>query len=366
MDLDVVVVGAGVVGLAIARELAMAGRDVVVLEAADHIGSGISSRNSEVIHAGIYYPAGSLKARLCVEGRKALYAYAASRGVPHQRCGKLIVATDDAEAERLEGIAGRAQANGVDDMAWMTAEQVHAIEPELRCVAALWSPSTGIIDSHQLMLAYQGEAEDHGASVAFNTPLLGGQAIPGGVLLDVGGQERTQVSARLLINAAGLKAPAIAGALEGFPAEFVPPSFLAKGNYFQLACRSPFSHLVYPIPMPGGLGVHATLDLAGRCRFGPDVEWIETENYDVDPRRADVFYDAVRRYWPGLPDDALTPAYSGIRPKLVGPGGPDADFRVLGPDDHGLAGQIHLFGVESPGLTASLALASMVREKALA
>ena len=351
-------VGAGVVGLAVARALAMAGREVVVLEAEDAIGTHTSSRNSEVIHAGIYYPKGSLKAQSCVEGKTLLYEYCVSHGVPHRRSGKLIVATDAGQLSELEGIQAKAHANGVTDVVWMTREQALALEPELACVAALYSPSTGIIDSHALMLAYLGDAEAHGAMLALKSPLERVEISSRGFVLHVAGSE--PVAARVLVNSAGLRAPSIARRIEGYPSERAPGEFYAKGNYYSLARRSPFSRLVYPVPEPGGLGVHITLDLAGQARFGPDVEWVERIGYDVDPRRAERFYAAIRRYWPGLPDGALLPGYAGIRPKTAGPGAPAPDFEIQGPRAHGIPGLVHLFGIESPGLTASLSLAERV------
>ncbi|WP_370688749.1 NAD(P)/FAD-dependent oxidoreductase [Roseomonas sp. GC11] len=359
--MECIVVGAGVVGLAVARALALAGREVLVLEAADAIGTETSSRNSEVIHAGIYYPRDSLMARFCVEGKQRLYAYCAGRGVPHARCGKLIVATDAEEAGRLAAIQARAAANGVPDLTLLSTAEALALEPALHCTAALLSPSTGIIDSHAYMLALQGDAENAGALFAFNSPVEGGRLLPeGGAELRVGGAEPTTLRARLLINAAGLHAPRLAAALEGMPPAHIPPAYYAKGNYFTLAGRSPFSRLIYPVPVPGGLGTHLTIDLGGQARFGPDVEWVERLDYEVDPRRGDSFYAAIRRYWPGLPEGALQPGYSGIRPKIVAPGQPGQDFRIDGPAAHGQKGLIHLFGIESPGLTASLALAAHV------
>ena len=356
--LDAVVIGAGVVGLAVARALAMAGREVVVLEAEGAIGTHTSSRNSEVIHAGIYYPKGSLKARACIEGKALLYEYCVSHGVPHRRSGKLIVATDENQLGDLEGIQKKAHANGVTDVVWMTRAQALALEPELACVAALYSPSTGIIDSHALMLAYLGDAQAHGAMLALKSPLRGVEVLGDGFVLHVDGSEPFRSS--ILVNSAGLHAPSVAKRMEGYRAQLAPRELYAKGNYYSLARRAPFSRLVYPVPEPGGLGVHVTLDLAGQARFGPDVEWVERIAYDVDPRRAERFYAAIRRYWPGLPDGALLPGYSGIRPKIAGPGEPAADFQLQGPREHGVPGLAHLFGIESPGLTASLALARAV------
>ena len=352
---DCVVIGAGLLGLAVARALALAGREVVILEAEDAIGTHTSSRNSEVIHAGIYYPQGSLKARACVAGRERLYAYCAERGVPHRRCGKLIVAADAAQLDELEAIRRKAHANGVADVARISREEVRALEPDLACVAALHSPSTGIVDSHALMLAYLGDAENAGAMLALKSPLQAARVTPQGIELQVAGAE--PLLARGVVNSAGLRAPSLARRMEGYPAAAAPRELYAKGNYYTLARRAPFTHLVYPVPEPGGLGVHVTLDLGGRARFGPDVEWVDSIDYRVDPARAGRFYAAIRRYWPGLPDDALEPGYAGIRPKISGPGEPAADFVVQGPREHGVPGLVHLYGIESPGLTASLALA---------
>jgi L-2-hydroxyglutarate oxidase LhgO len=356
--LDAVVIGAGVVGLAVARALAMAGREVVILEAEDAIGTHTSARNSEVIHAGIYYPKGSLKARTCVEGKTLLYEYCVSHGVPHKRSGKLIVAADESQLGELRLIQQKAHANGVTDVVCMTRAQAEALEPELSCVAALYSPSTGIIDSHSLMLAYLGDAEAHGAMLALKSPLQRVFVLGGGVELHVEGSDPIQSA--ILVNCAGLSAPTVARKVHGYPENLAPREFYAKGNYYSLARRSPFSRLVYPVPEPGGLGVHVTLDLAGQARFGPDVEWVERIGYDVDPRRAERFYAAIRRYWPGLPDGALLPGYAGIRPKTAGPGEPAPDFHIQGPREHGVPGLVHLFGIESPGLTASLSLAALV------
>jgi L-2-hydroxyglutarate oxidase LhgO len=353
-----VVIGAGVVGLAVARALALSGREVVILEAEDAIGTHTSSRNSEVIHAGIYYPKGSLKASTCVAGKHLLYDYCASHGVPHRRCGKLIVATDDRQIEELSSIRAKAHANSVTDVDFIAKELAQEWEPELRCVAALYSPSTGIIDSHALMLAYLGDAEQHGAMLALKSRLSRVFVRNNGFELHVEGSE--PIETRILVNSAGLRAPTVAKAMEGYRAELSPKEYYAKGNYYSLARKNPFKRLIYPVPEPGGLGVHVTLDMGGQARFGPDVEWVERIGYDVDIRRADRFYAAIRRYWPGLPDGALAPGYSGIRPKTAGPGEPAPDFQIQGPREHGLPGLVHLFGIESPGLTASLALARAV------
>jgi L-2-hydroxyglutarate oxidase LhgO len=363
-QVDAVVVGAGVVGLAVARALAQAGHEVLILEKEDAIGTGISSRNSEVIHAGIYYPKNSFMARFCVAGRRALYAYCDTHGVPYRRCGKLIVAADEAERERLNGIAERAFVNGVEDMRVLSAAEAMALEPNLRSTGALLSPSTGIIDSHALMLSYLGEAEDKGAMLALNAPVERVERTPQGLSVIVGGDTPMQIDCRLLVNAAGLYATKLAERIEGMSPEKIPTTYYAKGNYYSLIGRSPFSRLIYPVPVPGGLGVHITLDLAGQARFGPDVEWIDSIDYTVDPRRADSFYAAVRRYWPDLKDGALIPAYAGIRPKIVPQGAPAQDFMIQPPAEHGVPGLINLFGIESPGLTSSLAIGEAVAELA--
>jgi L-2-hydroxyglutarate oxidase LhgO len=361
---ECVVIGAGVVGLAVARRLAQSGREVIVLEAAEGIGTVTSSRNSEVIHAGIYYRSGSLMARMCVSGKQALYRYCRDQGIPYRNCGKLIVATTPKETERLASIRAHAEANGVADLQTLTREAARAMEPALRCEAALLSPSTGIVDSHSYMLALRGNAEDAGAAFAFHTPLLGARARRGRIELDAGGEAPMSLECRLLINAAGLGAPAAARSIDGMPMELIPPAYLAKGNYFSCSARSPFSRLIYPVPEPGGLGVHLTLDLAGQARFGPDVEWVDSIDYAVDPARAERFYPAIRRYWPELPDGALMPSYSGMRPKIVPPAVAVQDFLIQGPRDHGIDGLINLFGIESPGLTSSLAIADYVGELA--
>ncbi len=361
---DCVVVGAGVIGLAIARRLAQAGREVIVLEATEGIGTITSSRNSEVIHAGIYYRAGSLMAQMCVSGKRALYQYCRDHGIPHRNCGKLIVATTSSETEKLQSIRAHAEANGVEGMQILTGEAARALEPALNCDAALLSPSTGIIDSHAYMLSLRGEAEAAGAAFAFHTPLIRAKADAGVIEIEAGGEAPMTLQCGLLVNAAGLSATTVARHIDGMPIDRIPPAYLAKGNYFSCNARAPFSHLIYPVPEPGGLGVHLTLDMVGQARFGPDVEWIETINYEVDPSRAERFYPAIRKYWPTLPDGALMPSYSGIRPKIVPPAVATQDFLMQGPRDHGVEGLINLFGIESPGLTSSLAIADHVAELA--
>ena len=360
-EVDSVVIGAGAVGLAVARALAMAGREVLVLEAAEAIGTGTSSRNSEVIHAGIYYPKDSLKARTCVAGKEMLYRYCAERGVEHRRCGKLIVATSEDQLGTLEDIRKRAEANGVDDLQFLAPERVRELEPEVRSVGALLSPSTGIIDSHGLMLAFQGDAEANGAMIAFHSRVERGRVTGQGIELEVGGAEPMELRARLVVNSAGLHAPDVARRIGGIEPALLPNAYYAKGNYFTLVgAGRPFSRLIYPVPEQAGLGVHVTIDLGGQVRFGPDVEWIDGINYDVDPRRADVFSDAVRKYYPALRDGSLAPGYAGIRPKITPKGAQAADFVVQGPAEHGVEGLVHLFGIESPGITSSLALADEV------
>ena len=358
--IDALVIGAGVVGLAVARALAMAGRDVVVVESADAIGTETSSRNSEVIHAGLYYAQGSRMARHCVSGKALLYSYCEAHGVPFRRCGKLIAATTPDEAARLEAIRATAARNGVHDLVLLSGRDARALEPALACTAALLSPSTGILDSHAYMLALQGDAEAAGAAFAFRSPFLAGRLQNGHLEVDIGGDAPMTLACRSVINAAGLHASAVARAIAGLRPELVPRTYMAKGNYFTLAGRSPFARLIYPVPVPGGLGTHLTIDMAGQTRFGPDVEWVETIDYTVRPERAEAFYAAVRRYWPDLRDGALQPGYAGIRPKIVAPGEAGQDFVVQDQAIHGVAGLINLFGIESPGLTASLALADEV------
>ncbi|MDR3369361.1 NAD(P)/FAD-dependent oxidoreductase [Rhodoferax sp.] len=358
-QVDCVVVGAGVVGLAVARALALTGREVLVLEAASAIGTGTSSRNSEVIHAGIYYPPGSLKARLCVQGRAMLYDYCTQRGVDHQHCGKLIVATSAQQVLQLQRIQDQAQRNGVADLVLLDAAAVHHLEPALRCEAALLSPSTGIVDSHTLMLALQGDLEHAGGVVALNSPVV--KIHKGLSAIELTAQDGTRLRTNALVNAAGLGAIHLAQQTEGLDARHVPSAFYAKGNYFTLAGRAPFSHLIYPVPESAGLGVHLTLDLGGQAKFGPDVQWVDaSDDLTVNPTRAEAFYAEVRKYWPQLQDGALQPGYAGIRPKISGPRDRAADFMIQGPAVHGMPGLVNLFGIESPGLTASLAIGECV------
>jgi L-2-hydroxyglutarate oxidase LhgO len=362
-SVECLVVGAGVIGLAVARALARGGREVIVVEGESGIGAGVSSRNSEVIHAGIYYPPGLVKTRLCIDGKAMLYALCQEFGVAHKRCGKLLVAANAGEVDKLAALKGQAEANGVTDLIWLSGEDARSLEPALVAHRALLSPSTGIVDSHALMLALRGDAEAHGAMIAFETPVLAGQASEQGLVIETGGSTPMRIAADMVVNAAGLGAQALARSISGMPAEAIPPLHLAKGNYFSLNGRSPFSRLIYPMPTPGGLGVHLTLDLAGQARFGPDVEWVDAIDYDVDPGRAASFYAAIRRYWPDLPDDALQPAYAGVRPKIERPGGSATDFLLQTEKAHGVAGLINLFGIESPGLTASLAIADWVMRR---
>lgn len=360
-QVECVVVGAGVVGLAVARALALAGHEVLVLEAAAGIGTGNSSRNSEVIHAGIYYPQGSLKARLCVQGKAQLYDYCVQRGVGQRRCGKLIVATTPAQVAELLGIQDQGSRNGVTDLLLLRAAEVQQLEPALRCEAALLSPSTGIVDSHALMLALQGDLESAGGVVALNSPLT--LMRKGLKAIELEASDGTQLRARVVVNAAGLGAVALAQRCVGLDARHVPQAFYAKGNYFTLTGRAPFSHLVYPVPEAAGLGVHLTLDLGGQVKFGPDVQWVDcSDDLTVDPARGEAFYAEVRKYWPDLRDGALQPGYAGIRSKISGPGQPAADFWIQGPAAHGVPGLVNLLGIESPGLTASLAIGQYVLE----
>jgi L-2-hydroxyglutarate oxidase LhgO len=344
--MQVLVIGAGVVGLAVARAAARKGHEVVVAEAANAIGTGISSRNSEVIHAGMYYATGTLRGRHCVRGRRMLYEFCVSHGVPHRKCGKLVVATNQAELDKIQAIEVQGGINGVEGLELIGGNAARAMEPELACIGALHSPETGIIDGHQYMLALLGDLEDAGGAIAFNTPVTGAARKNGQWSVRFGGSE---FGFDAVVNCAGLGAQGVARAMADYPGSRVPRLVLAKGNYFTFAGRPAFSRLIYPTPIVGGLGVHVTLDLAGRMRFGPDVEWVERENYDVDPTRAALFYERIRTYWPGLPDGSLSPDYSGIRPKLSGPSEPQGDFLIDTPAQHGLPGLVQMFGIESLG-----------------
>ena len=359
-SVDCVVIGAGVVGLAVSRRLALAGREVIILEAEGLVGSHTSSRNSEVIHAGIYYPAASRKARVCVEGRRALYRYCEEHGVPCANVGKVIVASEESEVPRLHALQARAAENGVDDLRRLSRDAVERLEPAVRAVAGLFSPSTGIVDSHRLMHAFEGDAADAGAMIAFHSPVEGGEARDDHIVLSVGGESPMALACRTVVNCAGLFAQEVAGSIAGVPGESIPRRHLAKGNYYSLSGAQPFTHLVYPMPGPSVLGVHVGLDLAGRCRFGPDLEWIDEIDYSVDPARADRFYAAVRTFYPELRDGSLQPDYAGIRPKLHGPGEVQPDFVIQGAEAHGIRSLVNLYGIESPGLTASLAIADEV------
>ena len=362
---DCIVVGAGVVGLAIARRLAIAGLEVIVIEATEDIGTGTSSRNSEVIHAGLYYGKDSLKAKCCVAGKYALYNYCKSRGIGHKRLGKLIVATNEDEIPALETTKEKAAANGVTDLSWVKNDELREIEPNLKAVRALHSPSTGIVDSHALMLAYRGDIENCGGMIAFLCPVVAARIENTWITIETGGSTPTTLSCNILINSAGLGAQQLARSINGLPQDSIPPLYYAKGDYFTLAGPSPFKHLIYPVPVPGGLGTHSTLDLGGQTKFGPDVSWVEEPVYNVDPTRVNTFYKAIRRYWPNLEDGALQPGYAGIRPKLTGPNQAKyaTDFIIHGPSQHGVRGLVNLYGIESPGLTSSLAIADLVAAK---
>ncbi len=358
---DAIVAGAGAVGLAVGRALAGAGLETLILEREGQIGAGVSSRNSEVVHAGIYYPSSSLKAALCVKGRHQLYDYLTDRRLPHRRCGKLIVASDESEAATLDALLARARSNGVYDLERLARDEARALEPELECAAALYSPSTGVFDSHAYMLSLAGDFEAAGGVIALRTPVEAIVPQADGLSVAAGGAAPMRLACRYFINCAGIDAPALAARIADLAPAHRPSGYFAKGNYFSLAGRAPFSRLVYPAPEPGGLGVHFTLDMCGQGRFGPDVEWVETPAFEIDPARGKRFYAAVRKYWPGLKDGALRPDYAGIRPKITPPGAPAGDFLIAGSDRHGIAGLINLFGIESPGLTASLAIAERVR-----
>lgn len=366
--IQTVVIGAGVVGLAVARRLALDGQEVLLLESADAFGTGTSSRNSEVIHAGIYYPAGSLKAQLCVQGRQQLYAYCQERSVAHKQCGKLIVATSSDQVAQLSAIQAKAALNGLtgaDALCLLTQAEAKALEPALQCDAALWSPSTGIVDSHALMLSYLGDFENAGGLLALNACFESAQVVPGDdkgtTRFVVRTRDGTELLAQRVVNAAGLTAPNVAQKFTGMKTNGLPKAYYAKGNYFSLSGKSPFSHLIYPVPEAAGLGVHLTLDMAGQAKFGPDVEWVDSpDQLLVDPRRGDAFYVEVRKYWPGLKDGALLASYAGIRPKINAPSEAAADFCIMGPQAHGVKGLVHLLGIESPGLTSSMAIADRV------
>jgi L-2-hydroxyglutarate oxidase LhgO len=362
-DVDCIVIGAGVIGLAAARALARAGREVIILERERHFGMHTSSRNSEVIHAGIHYAPRSLKARLCVAGRDLLYRYCAERGIGHRRCGKFTVATAENQVATLEMIERNALANGVFDLEWLDAEQVRRIEPQLRCVRALSSPSTGIIDSHTYMQSLLADAEAAGANISYGTEVVSLRPTAAGIETCIAEQSDPAVRAHLVVNSAGLQAHRVAASIEGFPAQHIPTVSFAKGSYFALTGASPFARLVYPAPRAGGhLGIHMTIDLAGAARFGPDTEWVDAIDYAVEPQRVSIFADVIRQYWPGLDAARLYPAYAGIRPKISGAGGATRDFCISGPQDHGIAGMVNLFGMESPGLTASLALGEYITD----
>jgi L-2-hydroxyglutarate oxidase LhgO len=353
---DCLVVGAGVVGLAVARALALRGREVIVLEAEESIGNHTSSRNSEVIHAGIYYPKGSLKARLCVQGKQLLYPYCRERGIPFGNCGKVLVAGSEAEIPTVLGYIDKANANGVHDLRRITLDELRDLEPSVTAAAAVLSPSTGIIDSHALMLALQGDLENSGGAVVFLSPVLGGEVTADGIALRVGGAEPMELVCGTLVNSAGLFAPQLARSISGIPGHTIPPQYFAKGHYYTLSGKSPFRRLIYPMAGHGFLGVHVTIDLGGQARFGPDIEWIDRVDYSFNNAREPLFYEAIRRYYPALKDGALQPGYTGIRPKISGPNEPAADFVIQGPKDHGIRGLVNLYGIESPGLTASLAI----------
>lgn len=360
--IDCAVIGAGVIGLAIARRLAMSGREVVILEAEDAFGTHTSARNSEVIHGGIYYATGSLKARLCVSGKKALYQYCAGHDVNHQRIGKVIVASDETQLAGLKKYKQQGEINGLDDLKWLARDELAVLEPEVLGVAGVLSPSTGIIDSHGLMLAYLGDAEERGASLALKSPVESGGITSDGIALNVGGDENMTLVCNTVVNSVGFHAQALARKIAGIPPETIPPTYYAIGHYYTLTGASPFRHLVYPVARQDWLGVHVTLDLGGRCKFGPDFAWIDRIDYTFNTSREAAFYEAIRRYYPGLQDGQLQPGYTGIRPKIHGPGTEATDFMIHGPHDHGVKGLVNLYGMESPGLTSSLAIADYVHD----
>ena len=359
-QVDCAVIGAGVVGLAIARSMALAGREVVILEAEEAFGTHTSARNSEVIHAGIYYASGSMKARLCVPGRKALYHYCAEHDVKHRNIGKVVVACEAAQVPAMHKYIEQARANGVDDLRLLSGNELAELEPNVRATAGFFSPSTGVIDSHGLMLAYLGDAEAYGASLALASPVVSGTVTADGIDLNVGGAEAMSIRCRTVINTAGLKAPAVASSINGVPAQTIPPTYYAIGHYYTLTGKSPFNHLVYPVTRADWLGVHVTIDLGGQVKFGPDFNWIDGIDYRFDESREPAFYEAIRRYYPALADATLQPGYTGIRPRTTGPGELAQDFTFSGPRDHGIPGLVNLYGIESPGLTSSLAIADHV------
>ena len=360
--IDCAVIGAGAVGLAIAREMAMAGREVIILEAENAFGTHTSARNSEVMHAGIYYSTGSFKARFCVAGRKLLYQYCAERGINHKRIGKVVVACDESQLTGLHKYKKQAELNGVDDLRLLSREEVNALEPEVIAVAGFLSPSTGVIDSHGLMLSYLGDAENHGATLVLNSPVTGGHISDDCIVLDIGGAEPMQLACRTVINAAGHGAPAVARLIKGIPAETIPNSYYAIGHYYTLTGKAPFTRLVYPVARQDWLGVHVTVDLGGRCKFGPDFSWRDSLDYRFDESREALFYESIRRYFPGLKDGALQPGYTGMRPRITGEGQEAVDFMIHGRRDHGVPNLVNLFGIESPGLTSSMAIAAYVDE----
>ena len=360
-QVDAIVIGAGVIGLACARNLAAKGLETFIIESHEAIGQEISSRNSEVIHAGLYYTVGSLKAKLCLSGRHALYEYCETRHIPHKKCGKLIVANSIEQEKKLLQLHNQALANGVADVELIGPNQARELEPALTCTAALLSPSTGIIDSHSLMLSFMGDAQANGASLVLCSQFLEAEVVSNGLNIKIkSGDEILELKSSILINAAGLSAPDVARNISGLKSETIPTSHFAKGNYFSLEGIAPFSRLIYPVPEPGGLGVHLTLDMGGQAKFGPDVEWVDVIDYEVNIARAKNFYASIRSYWQKLPNDSLHAAYSGIRPKVVSKGEPDADFMIHGESEHGCPGLVNLFGIESPGLTSSLAIADHV------
>jgi len=362
--IECAVIGAGVVGLAIARKLASSGREVVILEAEAHFGTHTSSRNSEVMHAGIYYPTGSLKARLCFAGRNALYRYCAEHDVSHRRIGKVIVACDESELAGLEKYRTQAEINGCADLRMLSAAELAQMEPEVRCVAGFLSPSTGIIDAHGLMLAYLGDVEAHGGALAVASPVVSGEVTPDGILLRVGGAEPMELLCDAVVNSAGFNAQAVARGIAGMPESSIPPTYYAIGHYYTLSGAAPFNRLVYPVARQDWLGVHVTIDLGGQVKFGPDFAWIDRIDYRFDDSSAheQAFYTAIRRYYPGLKDGALQPGYTGIRPKIHGPKEPAPDFLIQGPREHGVPGLVNLYGIESPGLTSSLAIGDYVSD----